>query len=96
LLKKVIEEKPEWSDPLHADLPIKSGEVIWAVRHEMARTVEDFLARRRRVLFQDARKSIEVAPKVAAIMAEEIGHDAAWQKKQVESYTELAKQYLVV
>ncbi len=95
LLQNLIEEKSDWSELLHPELPIKAGEVVWAVRHEMARTVEDFLARRRRVLFQDARKSIEMAPKVAALIAQETGFDAGWQEAQVRSYTELARQYLV-
>ena len=84
----------EWNELLHPDLAIKAGEVVWAVRHEMARTVEDFLARRRRVLVQDARKSIDIAPRVATLMAEEIGNDAAWRKSQIKMFTELAKQYL--
>ncbi|HOY45853.1 MAG TPA: glycerol-3-phosphate dehydrogenase C-terminal domain-containing protein, partial [bacterium] len=61
----------------------------------MARTVEDFLARRVRALFLDARSSIAAAPAVAEIMAAELGRDAAWARGQVEEYTELAKGYLV-
>ena len=45
-----------------------AAEVIWAVRHEMARTVEDVLARRLRALFLDARAAVDMAPKVAALM----------------------------
>ena len=95
LLRNVAKEKPEWNDFLHPDLQIQAVEVIWSVRHEMARTVEDFLARRRRVLFQDARKSIEIAPKVAALMAEEMGYDNVWRDEQVKTYTKLAEQYLM-
>lgn len=70
------------------------GQVIWAVRKEQAMTLEDVLARRVRALFLDARMAIEIAPKVAAIMAEELGKDEAWQKQQVESFTALAEEYI--
>jgi glycerol-3-phosphate dehydrogenase len=61
----------------------------------MARTVEDFLARRSRALLLDARASIDVAPEVARIMAEELGCDDAWQADQVQAYVNLAKAYLL-
>jgi glycerol-3-phosphate dehydrogenase len=72
------------------------GEVVWAVRHEMARTVEDFLSRRTRSLLLDARASIEMAPRVAEVMAGELGYDMDWQQAQVAAYTELARKYLMV
>ena len=45
--------------------------VRFAVRHEYARNVEDVLARRSRLLFLDAALARQVAPKVAAILAQE-------------------------
>jgi glycerol-3-phosphate dehydrogenase len=47
--------------------------VRFAVQHEMARTVEDVLARRCRLLFLDAREAAAQADAVATIMAEELG-----------------------
>jgi len=79
---------------LHPDLPARVGEVIWAVRFEAARTVEDFLARRTRSLLLNARAAIEAAPKVAALMAKELGQGGEWEKAQVESFRELSKLYL--
>ncbi len=93
-LRRLIESKPEYSQKLHDDLPIIAGEVVWAVRYEMARTVEDFLARRRRVLFQDARKSILMAKKVAEIMAQELGQDSNWMIEQEREFTTLAQNYI--
>jgi glycerol-3-phosphate dehydrogenase len=61
----------------------------------MARTVEDFLSRRTRYLLLDARASVEMAPRVAAVMAKELGRDAGWVASQVSAYTELARGYLV-
>ena len=60
----------------------------------MARTVEDVLARRLRVLFLNARIAIRMAPEVARIMAGELGRDYAWQQDQVREFTTLAQRYL--
>jgi len=79
---------------LHPSLPIHEGEVIWAVRNEMARTVEDFLSRRTRALLLDAKASLETAPKVAKIMAKELNRNHLWIKEQIKSYTELTQNYL--
>jgi glycerol-3-phosphate dehydrogenase len=68
--------------------------VAWAVRAEMARTVEDVLARRCRVLFLDAAAARRIAPRVAEILARELGRDAAWQQRQIDEFTSLADQYL--
>ncbi len=59
----------------------------------MARTVEDVLSRRTRAILLDAKASIEMAPKVAQLMAGELGYDISWVKNQVEEYTNLAKEY---
>ncbi len=79
--------------PLHPALPVLGAEVVWAVRAEMARTVEDVLARRTRALFLNARAAVEMAPRVADLMARELGKDAAWVESQVKAFAELAKGY---
>ncbi|GHC60411.1 glycerol-3-phosphate dehydrogenase/oxidase [Roseibacillus persicicus] len=79
---------------IHPKLTLTVAEVRWHVREEMARTVEDVLARRCRGLLLNARASIEAAPEVARIIAEEAGHDEAWISKQVEEFTQLAKGYV--
>jgi glycerol-3-phosphate dehydrogenase len=94
-LRKIMEEDPALAQRLHHELPYVTGEVIWAVRHEMARTVEDVLARRTRALLLDARASVEIAPKVAEIVAKELRHDENWQQQQVSAYRELAKGYIL-
>ncbi|MCI0354967.1 MAG: glycerol-3-phosphate dehydrogenase/oxidase [Acidobacteria bacterium] len=91
----LIAERPEWSQPLHPDLPYLSGEVAWATRYEMARTVEDVLARRTRALFLNARASMEAAPAVARLMAQELGRDAVWEEQQVASFRQLAGGYVL-
>ena len=71
------------------------AEVIWAIRNEMAQTVEDVLARRVRLLFVDAREAQKATRKVAEVMAEEMGKDKAWIDEQVESFTKVSNNYIV-
>lgn len=94
-LKQVMAEQPGWDAPLHPDLPYRVGEVVWAARYELARTVEDVLARRTRALLLHARASQEIAPAVAALMANELGFDVAWQEAQVQEFRSLAAGYLM-
>ncbi|MGB2526608.1 FAD-dependent oxidoreductase [Flagellimonas sp. SN16] len=88
-------DHPDWNHPLHPKFSFTAAEVIWAVRNEMARTVDDILARRLRILFLNARAAIELAPKVAEIMAGEIGKDQEWINTQIEDFHNIAKNYLV-
>ncbi|HEX9079047.1 MAG TPA: glycerol-3-phosphate dehydrogenase/oxidase [Desulfuromonadaceae bacterium] len=85
---------PAWAEPLHPELPYLACQVIWAVRREYARSVEDVLGRRTRALFLDARASMAMAPAVARLMAAELGRDEAWQERQVADFLALAKGYL--
>ena len=94
-IRDLIRENPKLGNRVTKDYPYTQAEVVWAVREEMARTIEDFLARRTRLLLLDARASIEAAPIVAKIMAEELGYRRKWQKEQVEQYTQLAKEYFL-
>ena len=93
-IKELMTSQQELAKPLSPLLPYTGAEVIWAVRHEMARTVEDVLARRTRALFLDARESIRIAPEVASLMAKEMKKDNHWIRQQVDSYTHLARGYL--
>ena len=79
---------------LHAELPYRAGEVVWAARYEMARSVEDVLARRTRALFLNARAAQAMAPAVARLLAEELGRDAQWESEQVQSFKALADGYI--
>ncbi|THF86976.1 glycerol-3-phosphate dehydrogenase/oxidase [Deinococcus sp. KSM4-11] len=88
-----VQALPGADTPLHSELPYTEAEVRWAARMEQARTVEDVLARRLRALLLNARASAEAAPRVAALLAEELNRDAAWQHAQVAAYRELAAGY---
>ena len=59
----------------------------------MARTVEDVLSRRSRLLLLDVRAAVKDAPRVAKIMAGLLNRDSAWQNAQVREFTELARGY---
>jgi glycerol-3-phosphate dehydrogenase len=83
-------------EKLHPKMDYIKAEVIWAVRHEMARTVEDVLARRVRVLFLDARAAIDMSPVVARLMAKELNKDESWQDIQVADFTHVAEGYLLI
>lgn len=81
--------------PLHPDFAYKISNVRAAVRDEMARTVEDVLARRTRILFLNARAAVGLAESVAEIMAEELDKDDEWKRTQTENFRMLAENYIV-
>lgn len=93
-LLQLVNENPAWAQKIIDGMPFTQAEVIWGARYEMARTVEDILARRVRALFLDARAAIQMAPKVAQLLAAELGKNEAWQQAQVTIFTTLALGYL--
>ena len=82
------------SRQLHPDYPYTYAEVVWAVREEMAVCIEDFLARRIRLLFIDTRAALDIAPEVARIMAATLGKNSDWIAKEISAFSNLAKNYL--
>jgi glycerol-3-phosphate dehydrogenase len=94
-IRALAQEDPALGELLHKRLPYQACEVVWAARMEMARTVEDVLARRTRALFLDARAAIESAPETARLLARELGRDEAWQQDQVRQFAEMAEAYLL-
>ena len=94
-IKTLMESDAKMTEKLHPRYDYTTAEAVWAIREEMALTVEDILARRVRLLFLDARAAIEAAPKVAGIIAGELGHDQDWEERQVREFTELAQRYIL-
>jgi glycerol-3-phosphate dehydrogenase len=86
---------PELARQLHPALPYIGAQVAWAAREEMARSLEDVLARRTRALFLNARAAVEMAPAVAALLARLLGRDEAWAGQEVARFRDLAAQYLL-
>ena len=93
VLKDLMKAEPRLGERLHERLPLFSVQVVWAARHEMARTVEDVLSRRTRALLEDEKAAVEVAPRVARLLAEEFGKDEAWQTEQVRQFSKVAETY---
>jgi glycerol-3-phosphate dehydrogenase len=94
-VEALMSADPALAERIHPRLRPRAGEVVWAVREEMARTVDDVLARRTRSLILDARAAMEAAPRVAAIMATELGKDGDWARDQVERFQEMAAGYVL-
>lgn len=94
LLDRLAGEQTSWNELLHPRLPYTVGEIIWAVRFEWARSVEDVLARRTRSLYLDAGACREIAPLVASLMAAELGRDQAWQSQQLKNFDAVAAKCL--
>jgi glycerol-3-phosphate dehydrogenase len=92
---QMINENPALGECLSEKYGYTVAEVLWAVREEMAQTVEDVLARRVRLLFVDAREAQKAARRVAEVMAEEMGKDKAWIESQVEAFVKVSNNYIV-
>ena len=82
------------SEQLHGDLPYEMADVVWAARHEMARTVDDVLARRTRTLQLNADAAIACTVAVAEKLAQELNRDDRWRRAQAEQFGSLAQAYL--
>lgn len=94
-IRRLIENEPILAAPLHPALPYTGAEVVWAARAEMARTVEDVLARRTRALFLNARAARAMAVRVAELLAREMRRDDAWVDQQQRSFGDLAASYAI-
>jgi glycerol-3-phosphate dehydrogenase len=94
MIQQLSTEDPSLEKLLHPRLPYRRREVVWAARYEMARTVEDVLARRTRALFLDARAAIEAAAVVAEVLANELGRTATWRDRDLQSFLTVAQDYV--
>ncbi len=92
---KEIQGLPGVQSMLSAALPYNEAQVRYAIRAEYARTIEDVLARRTRSILLDAKASLAVAPRIAEILAEELGYSVEVMNKQLEEYKVLVKNYTV-
>lgn len=94
-IKQMQQHTPELAQKIHPDYDYTFAEVVWAIEHEMAQTLEDVLARRIRLLFLDARAAHDCAAEVAALMAKHAHHDEDWVNEQIQSFQALCQQYLL-
>jgi len=88
------ESNPELLEKIHPSYPFIKAEIIWSIRNEMAQSLTDILSRRLRWLLLDTRVALEVAPKIAHIMALELKKDEDWEKIQLQDFIQIASFYL--
>jgi glycerol-3-phosphate dehydrogenase len=93
-INEIIVRDPAMEEKIHPLLPYPRATIIWAVREEMARSVEDVLSRRTRALLLDAKASMEAAPMVAELMAKELEYNKSWETDQIRNYRDVAESYL--
>ncbi|WP_375241305.1 glycerol-3-phosphate dehydrogenase/oxidase [Polaribacter sp.] len=91
----LIAESPELAETIHPNTHFLKAEVVWAAKYEMARTVEDILARRARLLFLDAICAIQSAPVVAKLLAKILDKNSDWEKKQIREFVKIADYYVL-
>lgn len=96
ILEAICKEDPSCIERLDARYPYTKADIIYAIRYEMARTTEDLLARRTRLLFLDAAVAIKTAPVVTKLLQHELQQTDSWAQYQVETFSNLAKQYLLL
>ncbi len=94
-LMSLVNENKELGEFLSESLQVIKAQVIWAVREEMAMTVEDVLSRRTRCQLLDARESLRIATEAASLMARDMGKDNEWITNQVSSFNEVTKNYFL-
>jgi len=78
--------RPELLGPLVPGLPYLMVEALWAVQHEMARSVSDVLDRRTQSSYRDARGAASSAADVAALIGPELGWDAERMRTEADRY----------
>ena len=91
--KKVEAMDLNGNKSLSSKLFITKNQICWAIKNEMAITLEDVLARRTRCLFLDAYETEKIAPKVAEIMAFELKKEKKWVIQELKNFNLILKNY---
>ncbi len=86
IVRSLAAGDPDLAEPLVAGLPYLRAEAIYAVRFEMAQTLDDVLSRRTRARLLARDASAAAAPSVAALIAPELGWDEVRVKAEIASY----------
>lgn len=94
VIEKLYTENETFKEKIHPDYSISKAQVIFAIRFEKAKTIEDVLARRTRLLFLDAKASVTAAPIVGELLASELNKDEKWVQSEIEAFEKTAKTYL--
>lgn len=94
-IEEIIKENKKFRDKLHPNLPYIKAEIIWTVRHEMARNLIDVLSRRTRALILNAKACLEIAARIVKIMSKELNKNSKWEEDQLNQFTDIAKNYIL-
>ena len=89
---EIISANPSMAQRLIPDLPYIKAEILHAVTHEGALSVEDVLLRRTRISFEDFYSGSEVAPEVAKIIGDELGWGVKERNESVKTFLALVEQ----
>jgi len=88
-------QSPELAEPIVEGQDAVKAEIVFATRHEMARTLCDVLARRTHVALLDRHQARSAVPAVAALMARELGWDEGETERQIALYDQQIEQFSV-
>lgn len=93
--RNAVAQADRSSPRIHPAAALTRGQVVNYCRTEMARTIDDVLSRRSRLLYTDARAAMEAAPAAARIMADELGRDETWIEQQVSAFMTVASKCII-
>ena len=94
-MKEILKNDISLKELVDPNYTFTKAAIVYAVKYEMAICIEDILARRTRLLFLDAKLAITLAPMVASIIAPYLQKDKSWEAAEVESFNQLADQYIL-
>jgi glycerol-3-phosphate dehydrogenase len=86
VVRAMITADPSLGEPLVPGLPYRRAEALYAVRYEMATTLDDVLSRRTRARLRDRDATAAAAGDVAALIAREVGWSEDERAAQVAAY----------
>lgn len=89
------QQNPRLLSRIVPDSPSILAEVVYSIRHEMAVTIEDILARRIGLQLFSWRDAITAAPIVAAYLADELGWSLTQSQEAIQRYTDKINRLVV-
>ncbi len=92
VVQAMMAADPALAEPLVPGLPYRRAEALYAVRYEMATTLDDVLSRRTRARLRDRDVTAQAAGDVAALVGEELGWTEAERAAQVAAYREASER----
>jgi glycerol-3-phosphate dehydrogenase len=85
-IRALIAFRPDLAEPLVPGQPYLRAEAVYAVRNEMATTLDDVLCRRTRAHLFDRPASLAAAPGIAELIGDELGWSHDESERQLDAY----------